>query len=263
MLSYAARAVTSQAAPGMRDAAGGRVGGDVVPGPAWLARRPGSALRPSSSPVALGEERSYSTTSATSRPISIGSSTLAPRLDRIRPRPAARPSRRGRPARRRRPVPDSWLQAEGHRGLGEPGGEERVLGARAPAQEGQPAAGPQRLPQVGERRRRVLEEHDAEVAQHDVERARRELVHLGVGRLEAGVGHPGLGGEPPRLFDLDPGQVGAQGVPVAGGPGRQDRDVTAAAPDVEDAVPRPRCARRRGAGRSSGPAFARAVPAAR
>lgn len=57
--------------------------------------------------------------------------------------------------------PRHLAEAEYRRGLGEPDGKEEVLLAGAPANERQPAAAPQRLPQVGERRRRVLAEGPA------------------------------------------------------------------------------------------------------
>ena len=115
--------------------------------------------------------------------------------------------------------------------------KEGVLLAGAPAKESQPAAAPQRLPQIGERRRRVIEEHHAEVAQHHVEYPGPERVQLGVGNLEPGVSDASTGGEPTRFGYLDPGKVRAQSMPVAGGARREDGRITAAAADVENVLP--------------------------
>src|SRR6185312_12882647 len=128
-------------------------------------------------------------------------------------------------------------QAEYGRGLGEPGAKDGVLLAGAPAKDRQPAAVVQRLPQVGERRRRVIEEHDTETAQQHVEGTGPERVHLSVGDLEPDVSDAGSSGEPPRFGDLDPGKVRAQGAPAAGGACRQDGHITATAPDVENVLP--------------------------
>src|ERR1039457_4661550 len=127
--------------------------------------------------------------------------------------------------------------AEYRRGRGEPEGKERVLIAGAPAKERQPAVAPQRLPQVAERCRRVIEEHDTQGAHHQVEVPGLERVDLGVGYLEPGVSDATRGGEPARFGYLDPGQVGAESVPAAGGACREDGRITAAAPDVENVLP--------------------------
>jgi len=74
--------------------------------------------------------------------------------------------------------PGHLAEAEYRRGPGEPDSKQGVLIAGAPANERQPAAAPQRLPQVGERRRRILEEHHTEVAHHHVEAPALERVHL-------------------------------------------------------------------------------------
>ena len=132
--------------------------------------------------------------------------------------------------------PGQLAQAEGRRGRREPDGKEGVLVTAAPAEERQPAAAPQCLSEVPERRGRVVEEHDAEVAQHQVERPGRERVNLGVGNLEPGVGDASGGGQPARFGQLDLRQVSAQGLPAAGGPGREDGHVTAAASDVKNVV---------------------------
>jgi hypothetical protein len=100
--------------------------------------------------------------------------------------------------------PTHLAQAEYGRGLGEPGAKDGVLLAGAPAKDRQPAAVVQRLPQVGERRRRVIEEHDTETAQQHVEGTGPERVHLSVGDLEPDVSDAGSSGEPPRFGDLDP-----------------------------------------------------------
>jgi hypothetical protein len=96
---------------------------------------------------------------------------------------------------------------------------------------------PPRLAQVAERRRRVIEEHHTESAQHHVEDPGAERVHLDVGYLEPGISDASTGGEPARLGHLDPGKVRAQSRPAAGGARRENGHITAAAPDVENLLP--------------------------
>jgi len=93
------------------------------------------------------------------------------------------------------------------------------------------------FPQVGECRRRVIEEHHTETAQHHVEDPGPERAHLGVGHLEPGVSDASRSGEPARFSHLNPGEVGAESVPAAGGAGREDGHLTAAATDVENVLP--------------------------
>ena len=135
------------------------------------------------------------------------------------------------------PRPRHLAQAEHRRLLGEPGGKDGVLSAGAPADERQPAAAPQRLAQVGERRRRVIEEHYPEAAQRHVEDPGPEPVHLDIGDLEPGISDASSSGEPTRLGYLNPGKIRAQHVPATGGARRQDSRLTAAAPDVENVLP--------------------------
>ena len=106
-----------------------------------------------------------------------------------------------------------------------------------PLGERQPAAAPQCFAQVAECRRRVIEEHHTEAAQHHVEDPGLERVHLDVDDFEPGISDASGSGEPARLGHLDPGKVRAQGVPAAGGACREDSRLTAAAPDVENVLP--------------------------
>jgi len=62
------------------------------------------------------------------------------------------------------------------------------------------------FPQVGECRRRVIEEHHTETAQHHVEDPGPERAHLGVGHLEPGVSDASRSGEPARFSHLNPGE---------------------------------------------------------
>ena len=100
----------------------------------------------------------------------------------------------------------------------------------APAVGGGPA-------EVGERGHRVVEEHDAEAAEHHVEAAGGERVDLGVGLLERDVGEPALRRRlgSGRLHhgpaDVDP-QRGAGAGLTGGGAGHRAR----AAADVEHAL---------------------------
>jgi hypothetical protein len=55
--------------------------------------------------------------------------------------------------------------------------------------------------------------------------------------LEPGVGDASRGGEPARFGHLNPGEVGAESVPAAGGACREDGHLTAAASDVENVLP--------------------------
>jgi hypothetical protein len=101
----------------------------------------------------------------------------------------------------------------------------------------QPAAAPQRPPQVGERRRRVIEKHDTETAQHHIEAPGPERVHLSVSDLEPDVSDAGSSREPARFGYQDLGQVRAQSVPAAGGACGEDGHLTAAGPDVQNVLP--------------------------
>ena len=62
-------------------------------------------------------------------------------------------------------------------------------------------------------------------------------MHLDVGDLEPGVSGASSSGEPARFRYQDPGEVGAQSLPAAGGARREDGHITAAAPDVENVLP--------------------------
>jgi hypothetical protein len=73
------------------------------------------------------------------------------------------------------------------------------LGA-LPGQQGEPAIGPDGSTNVGERCRRIVEEHCTGAADGEIEGSRKR-VHLGVGTLEDDIGQTFAFGE--QAGDLD------------------------------------------------------------
>ena len=103
-----------------------------------------------------------------------------------------------------------------------------------PARERHAAAGREVRMDVGERGRRLVEEHHAELAHDDVERAGTGVVDLHVGDAERHVVDAGFGGALDRELGELRGDVGAdRGSRRADGSCGCDGRLAAAAPDVE------------------------------
>ncbi len=85
--------------------------------------------------------------------------------------------------------------------------EERIELGRAPAGEGEPPAGFEALAQVGERARRIGEEHDAEPRRHEIGVVGLERVDRGVGEFEPDgqvLGRALTGASEHRLGNVEP-----------------------------------------------------------
>lgn len=117
------------------------------------------------------------------------------------------------------------------------GGQPLVALGFGGAQQGGAAARAQCGGDVGEGGGGVAEEHDAEAADDDIERAAGERVDLGVALFESDVGEVCALGAGSGALEHRAGQVQAQGTAVRGGgaSGEQGRGSRAAA-DVEDVV---------------------------
>ena len=115
--------------------------------------------------------------------------------------------------------------------------EERVLLGLAPAGEDETAARLEALAQVGERARRIGEEHDAEPRRHEVGAVGLEVVDGGVGAFEPDdqvLGRPLAGARQHRLGNVEPQHLAA-GTDAGG---EVDRRRAAAAADVDHAIAR-------------------------
>jgi len=111
-----------------------------------------------------------------------------------------------------------------------------VVGEVLPAHEDQPAPGAKAAGDVGERGRRVGEEHHTETAQGDIARAGREAVHLGVAVLKTDIGQSLLLGAAGRLAQHRRGQVHPQGLSFDCDPPSRSGRGPGAATDVDDPV---------------------------